>query len=140
MYKDKNGKSYNIIKNPWIRYVAHKLRVLDINLSTMYYDEIGHKPGVRCMTDPETTRNNAEEAAMEVYQMMDLIVSNHLIKGWKYNSSPPEVHHLRTSGSCVPFPVTDGERVKDRVKKSKRKRKYNWRKHLKSDKLPFQDV
>ena len=118
MYKNHLGKKINVYKNPWIRYIAHKLRVLDINLSTMYYDRVGHKSGVKCMTDPQTTINNAEEAAHEVTRMMHKIMDSH----FKDASYLPD-------GKFDLF--KDSLRVKDRVNKSKRARKYNWRKHLK---------
>tara|TARA_R110002020_G_scaffold178255_3_gene371213 strand:+ start:4479 stop:4832 length:354 start_codon:yes stop_codon:yes gene_type:complete len=37
-----NKYNQGTIRNPWLRYVAHKLNVIDKALCSTYYNEVGH--------------------------------------------------------------------------------------------------
>jgi|TARA_A100001391_G_scaffold161914_2_gene120883 hypothetical protein len=112
-------KKMYTFKNPWLRYVAHKLNVIDKGLVIKYYNKVGHTDKYAKFAEglPSDQDLNIRglQAMDDICRMLIKVKSAH------YGVSE-ELDSLYKS-------------VEEEI--NPRKRKYNWRKHLKRDNKPF---
>ena len=120
-----SNKEIYKFKNPWLRYVAHKLNIIDKGLVMKYCNKLGHIGKYAKFADGQPMINDHDlniqglEAMDDICRMLIKVKSAHYGVSEEsdslYKSDKPKLYK---------WARTD-------------KKKYNWRKHLKKDNKPF---